>query len=75
MLKKIDKGKRAVNTRKIENIGMAELNIRKESKLLKENKILDRRINRIRLTFFIAHIYRLLIFVYSKINICSNTPI
>jgi hypothetical protein len=38
---------------------MAGLNMRKKSKLfLKEGKFLDGRANRMRLAFFIAHIYR-----------------
>jgi hypothetical protein len=41
--------------------------MRKESKLLKKNKFLDRRANRIRLTSFIAHINRL-----SDIRIFKN---
>jgi hypothetical protein len=44
-----------------ENIGMAGLNMRKEK------KILNRRANRIRLTFFIAHINR-----FSDIRIFKN---
>jgi hypothetical protein len=43
----MNKGKRAANIIGNEDIGIAELNIRKESKLLKESKFLDRRINRI----------------------------
>jgi hypothetical protein len=35
-LKKIDKGKRAVNIIENEDIGMAKLNMRKENKLFKE---------------------------------------
>jgi hypothetical protein len=34
----------------------------------KENKFLDERINRMRLTFFIAYINRLLIFAYLRIQ-------
>jgi hypothetical protein len=51
-LKGIDKEKRAANIIRIEDIGVAKLNVRKESKFSNE------RINRIRLTSFIAHIYR-----------------
>jgi hypothetical protein len=36
-LKEIDKGKRAVSIIRNEDIGIAGLNMRKESKLLKEN--------------------------------------
>jgi hypothetical protein len=65
----MDKGKRAASTIKNENIRMAELNMKKESKLL------DERANRMRLTFFIAHINRLPIFVYLRISIRTNTSI
>jgi hypothetical protein len=68
-LKGIDKGKRAVSIIGNTDIGIAGLNIRKESKFL------DRRINRIRLIFFIAYIDRFLIFIYSKISIYSNASI
>jgi hypothetical protein len=74
-LKKIDKGKRAANIIENENIRITELNIRKKNKLLKEDKFLNRRVNRIRITFFIAHINRFPIFAYLKINIRSNTSI
>jgi hypothetical protein len=68
-LKEINKGKRAANIIRNEDIRIAELNIRKESKFL------DKQINRIRLISFIAHINRFPIFVYLKINIRSNTSI
>jgi hypothetical protein len=44
-LKEINKGKRAANTIENEDIGIAELNIRKESKFLKKKNFLDRRAN------------------------------
>jgi hypothetical protein len=74
-LKRIDKGKRAASIIRNEDIEMAVLNMRKESKFLKKNKFLDERINRMRLTFFIAYIDRLPIFAYLKINIRSNASI
>jgi hypothetical protein len=74
-LKKIDKGKRAANTIRNEDIGITGLNIRKESKFLKESEFLDGWINRIRLASFIAYIDRFPIFVYLKISIRSNTLI
>jgi hypothetical protein len=74
-LKGIDKGKRAASIIENKDIKIAELNMREKNKLLKESKFLDRRINRIRLAFFIAHINRFPIFVYLKISIRSNTLI
>jgi hypothetical protein len=74
-LKEIDKGKRAANIIGNEDIRIAELNIRKENKLLKESKLLDRRANRIRLASLVAHIDRLSIFAYLRINICSNASV
>jgi uncharacterized protein (UPF0305 family) len=60
-LKGIDKRKRAANIIGNEDIGMAGLNMRKESKFL------DERINRMRLAFLIAYIDRL-----SDIRIFKN---
>jgi hypothetical protein len=74
-LKKIDKGKLTVSTIKNENIKIAELNIRKESKFFRKNEFSDKRINRIRLIFFVAHTNRFPIFVYLKISIRSYTLI
>jgi hypothetical protein len=60
-LKRINKGKRAASIIRNKDIRITGLNIRKESKFL------DKRINRIRLISFIAHIDRL-----SDIRIFKN---